>query len=227
LIGYRNIARSVGARFGLVPAQRALAELQRRGINLESLRALEVFGADGERVTRFYGHRVASLEIWEINSRYERTLRHNYPNATIRIVDAFVQMRQAEGPYDLVVIDNPGWIQEHFELFPEVFAVLSDDATLLFNVIPCPTRGTRRRYPRLFGEEHLELRRRFYGTDDPERIGIEELARHYGELALSHGFQPQWHFHVRRREIWHGVPVKQELYFLCLKLARGNRPNAY
>jgi hypothetical protein len=222
LIDYRDTARSVAARFGLDPVQRVFAELKRRGTDLESLRALEVFGADGERVTRFYGHRVASLEIWEINPRYEKTLRHNYPDATIRIVDAFVQMRQADGPYDLVVIDNPGWIREHFELFPDVFAILSDDATLLFNVIPGPTRGTRRRYPRLFSEEHLELRRRFYGTDDPEQISIEELAQHYGALARSHGFQPQWHFLVRRREIWHGVPLRQELYFLCLKLARGS-----
>lgn len=216
----RRIARSLAARFGLVPSQRVIAELRRRGVELGRLRALEVFGADGERMTRFYASEVASLEIWEINPKYEQELRRKFPAATVRIVDSFEQIARTEGPYDLVVIDNPGWSREHFELFPDVYRILSDDAALILNVIPAPMRSTRRRYPTLFTPEHLERRRLSYGTDNPGQIPVAQLAAHYEARSREYGFVPEWHHSVRRRLIWYGIPRAQEVYLLALKLRR-------
>lgn len=222
----RRVVRSAAGVLGLVPAQRVFTELRRRGVELGRMRALDVFGADGERMIRFYGPQVATLEIWELDPRYEEELRRKFPGATVRIVDSFDQTGRAEGPYDLVVIDNPIWAREHFDFFPEVFRILSGDSVLVCNVIPAPSRGTHRRYPSLFDQEHLERRRRFYGADRSERIERSELAAHYRALAQDHGFRTEWHFFVRRLEIWYGIPRPQEVYFLCLKLARGGRESA-
>ena len=60
---------------GASPMRRLCRQLQERGVDLGRLRALEVFGDDGTRHTLDYAPMVASLDIWEIRSDREATLR--------------------------------------------------------------------------------------------------------------------------------------------------------
>jgi hypothetical protein len=67
---------------------KVLSQLQRRGVRLEHLRALEVFGGAGDLHTMDYADRVATIEVWELDTKLEHRLRKNLPRATVKICDA-------------------------------------------------------------------------------------------------------------------------------------------
>ena len=52
-----------------------LEKLQNYGIKLNRLNALEVFGRSGEWHTDAYANRVKSVEIWEIDEKWENNLK--------------------------------------------------------------------------------------------------------------------------------------------------------
>jgi len=216
--------KSVGRRLGLLPIQKLLQELRRREVDLGSLRTLSPFGGTGERVERHYAPLVAHLEVWEIDPEREPALRRNLPNARVKITDSYEEIGRTEKKFDFIFIDthmspDAGRI-EHFDLFPSLFRIVSDDALLAFNVIPEADKRTRRGYPNLFNDAQLSARRSFYRTEHPERTSLDELAAHYRELCEENGFTPEWHFSVRRWERRGLFPMPMSLYFLVLKLKR-------
>jgi len=216
----RTGLRGLASGLGQMPIQVLVRDLERQGVEIGRLRALEVFGSTGDRVTRHYAERVATLDVWEIDGRLEPALRRNLPRARIAIVDSFEEVRRTDRRYDLVVVDNPVWPVEHFPLFPHLFRLLSDDAVLVMDVIPSADAFTTRRYPELFDAEHLENRRAFYGTDHPEDIPLARLARHYGEMAAEEGYAVWWQRSVRRREIERGLPRPVTIHMLALGMWR-------
>jgi hypothetical protein len=195
--------------------QKIVAELRRRNVDLSGMRALEVFGYTGERLTRHYAPFVKSLEIWELDPVHESTLRRNFPRAEVQIVDSYEQVRRAERrTYDFVVIDNHITPDEHFGLFPHIFRLLSKSSVLMVLVAPDANARVRRLHPDIFNAQHLAHRRAFYGTEHPERMSLDELALHYRELASENDFQVDWHFFRNRRLL----PVATGYYDLLLKL---------
>jgi hypothetical protein len=212
--------RAVGARFGMLPIQQILGGMENRGTNLAQLRALEVFGGEGRRITEQYADRVASLDIWEDDPRLEPALLNRFPNAEVKITDSYEEVRRTSKRYDFVMIDNSIWAEEHFPLFPSVFNVVSEKATMAIRVIPHADRFTRRRYPSLFDEQHLARRRAFYRTESPAQISLDDLGGHYCKLADHSGLVVDWRFWVNCREI-HGVfPRRTSMHFLVLGLRR-------
>jgi hypothetical protein len=122
--------------------QKIVAELRRRNVDLSGMRALEVFGYTGERLTRHYAPFVKSLEIWELDPVHESTLRRNFPRAEVQVVDSYEQVRRAERrTYDFVVIDNHITPDEHFGLFPHIFRLLSESSVLRCSSHPTRTPG--------------------------------------------------------------------------------------
>jgi hypothetical protein len=195
-----RVGRFCFARLGLLPIQKAMRELRRHGMVPRSLRALEVFGFTGERMTRYYFDDVASLDVWEIEPRLEAVLRRNLPGAKVLITDSFAEIRRTDGIWDLVVIDNPVWPGEHFGLFPSIFRVLSDRSALVVRVLPEVSEVTRRRYPGVFDAEHERQRREFYATDSPERIPLPDLIEDYRQMARAHGHLCEWARVIHLRE---------------------------
>jgi hypothetical protein len=207
---------------GASPMRRLCRQLQGRGVDLGRLRALEVFGDDGTRHTLDYAPMVASLDLWEIRSDREVVLRKNFPGAGIKIVDSFEEVKRTPNRYDLVVVDN--WVgsvydghYEHFELFPDIFRVITDDGILVINVVPRMDEEVKRRFPTAFKPstvaEHLERRRDFYSTDHPEAVSSEEMLAVYRRLAAENGFDIEW------------SALQPRLYhcYLALKLHRAAR----
>lgn len=195
-----RVGRFCFARLGLLPIQKAMRELGRHGMELRSLRALEVFGFTGERMTRYYADDVASLDVWEIEPGLEAVLRRNLPRAKVLITDSFAEVRRTDGTWDLVVIDNPIWPGEHFGLFPSIFRILSGRSALVVRVLPEVTEVTKRRYPGVFDAEHERQRREFYATDNPERILLPDLIEDYREMARAHGHACEWDRVIHLRE---------------------------
>ena len=210
--------RAVRRRIGASPMCRLCRQLRERGVALERLETLELFGDDGSRHTMDYAPLVRSLEIWEIKPERETALRQKFPSATIKIVDSFDEVKRTPNRYDLVVVDN--WVGslyaghcEHFELFPAVFRLLRDEGILVINVVPRLDQEMRAGVPTVSREtrgEHLKRRSHFYGTEHPEAIAIPEMVEVYRTRAAESGFDLEWH--VVQRRTFH--------YYLALKLRR-------
>jgi hypothetical protein len=216
----RRLLRGAAVRLGLLPIQRFLRGLERRGFRLADARALEVYGYTGERVAVHYAKRVKSLEIWEIDSSHERALRLNLPTADVRIVDSHEEIRRAASQYDLIVVDNAVWHGEHFELFPAVLDRLSDDAVLALFVITGANAATRRVYPEILSDEHVQNRRRFYETEHPCEIPLDDLIAHYERRCSAAGLRVDWTYSIRRWVVVHGMPRPTTTYLLALKVSR-------
>src|ERR1700730_11138368 len=90
------------------PMKRVCERLKLLGHNLSGLRALEFFAREGDWQTIGYAKEVAVLDAWEIDSKYERTLRNNLPQARIQIGNSFelAQQREFKGAFDFIVYDN-------------------------------------------------------------------------------------------------------------------------
>ena len=214
---------ATASRLGLLPIQRILAEGSRRGASVEQFRALEVFGCTGERLTKHCAPPVRSVEVWEIDPSLEPALRRNLPTATVRITDSFAEIKRTLSRFDLVVVDNPvGCFGdgrcEHFDLFPDVARVLSDDSMLVLLVCSGDDPVTRARYPNLFDEPQLARRRSFYGVADPREIPLTELAAHYRRRLEALGMSVEWHVFRQKYEPHGLLPRRVGLYFLALKL---------
>ena len=212
----------MASRLGLLPIQRILAEGSRRGASVEQFRALEVFGCTGERLTRHYAPLVRSVEVWEIDPSLEPALRRNVATATVRITDSFAEIKTTPSRFDLVVVDNPvGCFGdgrcEHFDRFPDLGRVLSDDSMLVLLVCSGTDPVTRARYPSLFEEPHLGRRCSFYGVADPREIPLTELAMHYRRRLEALGTSLEWHVFRQKYEPHGLVPRRVGLYFLALK----------
>jgi len=214
-----RVLRAMRRNLGASPMRRLCRQLQERGVDLGRLRALEVFGDDGTRHTLDYAPMVGSLDIWEIRPDREAALRKNFPGAGIKIVDSFEEVKRTPTRYDLVIVDN--WVGsvfdghcEHFELFPDIYRVVTDDGILVINVVPRLDEEAQRRFPTVFKSstvaEHLERRRDFYGTDHPEAVSASQMLAVYRKLAAENGFGIEWS--VLQPRIYHS--------YLALKLRR-------
>ena len=194
--------------------QGVLRKLEEKGVDLATLRALEVFGGNGTFHTKDFGSRVATLQVWENDARLQTALERNLPGATIRIVDSFSEMKRTNERFDLIVVDNPMSTYnghcEHFDLFPAVFRIASDDAILILDVIPSVSRRAKRRFPYLFNEEQLARRREFYKTNDADDIDWGTVIEAYRRYAKASDFAVEWSFTQQRHFI----------HYLSLKIKR-------
>jgi hypothetical protein len=223
-----HLFKSAALNAGMLPAQRVVRALRRRGVDISTMRALEVFGFTGERFTKYYAPLVASLEVWEKQAPYEAGLRRNLPEAEIKITDSFAEVARCERTYDLIVVDNPIGELEHFDLFPHLFRLASQDAVLVLLVTPEADARTRAHYPGVMSRNQLARRRAFYRTDEPEHIPLQRMVQRYAQLAGECGFALRWAFSVQRSELFGAIPRPLSLHYLVLSIARGEpqRPNS-
>jgi hypothetical protein len=194
--------------------QRLLRKLRREGVRFSDLQALEVFGSTGERHVLDYVGRVKSLEVWEIDASCEAALRLNLPGAEIKITDSFAEAVRSDRRYGFVVVDNPtgtygGGRCEHFDLFPDLFRLLDDQAVVVIDVLSKLSRRTRRKFPHLLDDQHLARRRAFYQTD-AEDLSLNAIAAHYRTLFEKAGFAVDSAILQRRRYV----------HYLALKVHR-------
>jgi hypothetical protein len=183
--------------------QKIVAELRRRNVDLSGMRALEVFGYTGERLTRHYAPFVKSLEIWELPPG--RGASRGLVRAGEKGGAPHVRLRRHRQPHHAGRALRP--LPAHLQA-----ALRELGAEVL--VAPDANARVRRLHPDIFNAQHLAHRRAFYGTEHPERMSLDELALHYRELASENDFEVDWHFFRNRRLL----PVATGYYDLLLKL---------
>ena len=105
-----------------------IQNLKNMNVEINLLDAIELFGKDGTSHTFVYANIVKSIEIWEIDKKFETTLRKNFANAKIRIVDSikFLQNQASVCKYSFIVIDNPMNIfgTENVDAYCEHFEII-------------------------------------------------------------------------------------------------------
>lgn len=197
---------------GFSPTQHVFRELQSRGVVLGELHALEMFGGTGFLHTKDYAAMVSSLEVWELNPECKKALQRNVPTATIKIADAYAELKRMAKRYSLIVMDAPtachgadGEHCEHFDLFPDVLRIAEPEATFIVNVVPRLTTVDQRRN---------ERRRLFYGVDDPMSIPLSDMVRGYARILSVNGFVLKWHYSRKRT-------FSSRIYYLVLHVQRG------
>ncbi len=203
---------------GLSPMQQVMRELERRGVRLKEMQALEVFAHSGFLHTRDYHPHVATLEAWELDPRQEVELRRNLPGADIKITDSYEEIRKTPRRYNLILLDAPDGVYgdhdqycEHFQMLSEVFQVAADATVLVVNVVPgYPDVPPERSQ---FTAKRLEHRRRFYGTDRPAWVPIADMIPVYRRRIEEQGFELEWHFSLARTS-------RQRVHYLVLKIKR-------
>jgi hypothetical protein len=206
---------------GQSPMQKLIQKLKKRGVLLNQLDALEIFGADGSRHTVDYCRLVRSLEIWEKDDRYLPGLHKNFPNARIKITDAFKEIESTCNTYSLLVSDEPGQLFganqeycEHFDLLTNhLFRILQPSAVIILNVVPEPLKQIPSGKPYPAYPRYLEKRGVFYETDHPDHVSIEEMIPAYRRTANRSGFNLEWHTSVRRT-------IRSGVSYLALKVNR-------
>lgn len=123
-------------------------ELERRGIVLEKLNALEMFARDGTWQTTFYANKVKTLEVWEIDPNWEKDLRKNLPKSKVRILDSIKNTQTYEklSKFSLVMIDNPMNVYgdkdenkqnrygKHFDVIKNIDKIIDNESIVVFNV---------------------------------------------------------------------------------------------
>jgi hypothetical protein len=205
----RVVLKALRRRLRLSPMQKMLRLIKQRGVCAERLNALEVFGSDGQNHTKDIASIVGNLEIWEIRPEYESILRKNFPNARIKITDSYLEIKQTARHYGLLIVDNTSVAYhhyEHFDLFPDIFRVLTEPAVLILNVIPRICQND---------PERLRRRQAFYNAVDPANISLTEIEKTYRTLAAENGWLTEWILFERR---WTLYQRKDIVYYAILKL---------
>jgi hypothetical protein len=196
----------------LSPMYKILRRFKQQGLDPKTLNALEVFGSDGQNHTKDIASVVAGLEIWEIESKHETILRRDFPQAEIKITDSYAEIKQTPQKYGLVIVDNTSVAfshYEHFDLFPDVFRVLTNPAMLILNVMPKVLQNN---------PDRLRQRQLFYNAADPKNISLAEIEQTYRTLAAQYGWLVDWIFFERR---WTFYQRKDIVYYAVLKLVKG------
>jgi hypothetical protein len=198
------------------PMKKLIREITNTGF-VSQWEAVELFARAGDWHTLDYFRQVSALDAWEIDPQWEESLHQNLPGAEIKITDTFDEIRSTSKLYNLVICDNSmalfadGKYCEHFELFPDVFRVLQDRAVLVLNVIPSVNKRWKAKFPYLMDRDHCSRRSKFYNTEQPETVLIEDMLPVYRDWAKKNGFRIEKNFSVKRHVI----------HYLALFLVKG------
>ena len=189
----------VGQRIGRLqtPMTQLLRSLEVYEALPTPLTALELFGMHGLWHTRDYVGRCSALDLYELNSAYAEYAARTLPRTRVMEADSIEAVNTGAVPrpaYNFIVIDNPvegtfgpGYV-EHFDLFPQVLAIMDDPGVLVLNYV----------HPDVdFDDDHAEGRQRFYGSVRPS---VDEAAEVYRAHARDAGLRVRRHLYTYRNE---------------------------
>ena len=122
--------------------QIALLGLELKGHLPKDLRALEMFGMHGLWHTMDYVHKVAHLDILEINENYHRLSKLNLKEYPVRFIhtDALQWIKESGERYNFIVADTPSHTPRFYDdselpvFLPELVRLLTSNSVLIFNV---------------------------------------------------------------------------------------------
>ncbi len=180
-----------------VAMQQVVQELSKRGIDLKSLEAIELFGRDGGWSTDFISKELYSIDIVEISPEYENILKSKYKDSNIYIDNTYEFIKNKPKKYDLILSDNPaskhGDYFQHFSLFPNIFNLFNEKTILILNIIP--DYSIMKYNPNK--EEESNALKEFYNINSVKILN-NEMIKTYNKLAKENNFLIVDHFVIKR-----------------------------
>jgi len=154
-----------------------------------------MFGRDGSWHTSLFADKVKSIEIWEIDERWKKILKENFPKAKIKILDSVktIKKNKIHSKFNLLLIDNPMNIFgqnpensneaycEHFDIITEIEKLVGNEVLVIFNVNKCPF--DYKKYP-----VWKKFRENFYGDVNTSDMDLDFLHKFYQKLFKKIGF---------------------------------------
>ena len=191
------------------PMQKVVKQLKKRGIKLQNLDGIELFGRDGGWSTDYISKELNSIDIVEISDEFKPILEKKYPNANIYIDNTYTFIENHSKQYDIVLSDNPaskhGEYFQHFSLFPHIYKLFKNKTILILNIIP-NYQFTYNPNP----EEEYSALKKFYNTKKI-KLNIDEMVDVYEKSANREGFTISDFYTVNR---------KTGVEYLCLFFER-------
>lgn len=174
---------------------------------------LEAFANTGEHQAPAYYKYASYFEAWEIDEKHKSSLSKNLPNAVIKITNSMQEILVTDKKFDVIVLDahmgmfGNGYC-EHFNIFPNIFRVANDDVVVILNVMPYAEEKWRKKYETVFSEEHLKMRKEFYGDAfDVNNCTYDEMIAFYKNYFLSKNYQVTDYF-FHQRHLLHYLVIK-------------------
>lgn len=208
----KKAAKSIRRILKISPMHYIFRTLERYGVSPEKLTTLEMFGWNGEVHVRDVASIVSKMEIWEIDPRMEDVLKQKFPKAEIKITDSYKEIKQTQRKFDVVIVDNPnvsGKHYEHFDLFPDIFRVLKDNAIIVLIVMPEITMNA--------SDAWLKKRKIFYDAKSPKNITFDEMEMAYRKFAIQCRWKVEKIFFQTR---WNFLIKGNKIYYFVLKITR-------
>ena len=174
-------------------------------IDVSELNALEIFGRAGDWHTTVYTNKIKSLQVWEIDKKWEKSLKKNLPNAKIKILDSIKTIVENLEPskFDLIIIDNPmttfgtkkepNLYCEHFDFIKNIGNIIDKEAIIIFNINKNPFDYDK--FP-----EWKKCREKFYERKRTAKLGIRFLIKFYKKLFLKIGYKTVFQKIFKRHE---------------------------
>jgi hypothetical protein len=199
----KQYRRFILRKLKLRPIDKVFKKLKEKGYNSFET-GLEVFGYNGEYHTMNYQSFVKELHVWEWAADCEEALKQNLPKAKIKIIDSFKEIKETAVKFDLVVVDNHQGIFgddycEHFEMLPNVFGVLKDEAIIIFNILP-NINELQKMYKGSYSL-HKAKRNSWYGKQDSDILSDTFLFDFYTKLCQKYNYTLNFSFIEKRNNV--------------------------
>ncbi len=176
--------------------------------SLEDADTIELFARTGEWQTIVYAPYVKSLEAWEIDQAFYEDLKKNLPNANIKIVDTWKEIKNITKKYDLIVVDAPQSIYgehdehcEHFGLLSDVFRIAKDSCAIILTINLNP-------YDFHKNSRWWVERSKYYKTEHPEQLSFSLVEQCYRNICKENNRVLEGCFFQKRHKILHYFVMK-------------------
>ena len=188
------------------PIQEVFKILEEKGLKLNKFSAVELFGGKGLMHSKYVADAVGEMTVWDNSESQKQDLETNIPKARVKICNSYMQLKTETEKFDLISCDNPigtNFMNEHFEIFPDMFNIMKNEAVVIIDTIPEINCYCKQRYINTGTQLHLDNRRKFYKTSNPKKINHEKMKMTYRRIAQQKGFETEFDFFVERGNIIH------------------------
>ena len=175
-------------------------QLERKEIDISSLKALEFFARKGNWHTLSYAYKVHSIAAWEIDINFKNDLMVNIPHSLIRIGNSFELANEVEhnNSFNFIVFDNPqgvfGKYCEHFECLDLIPGLtFKKGGLVIFNVNKAPFNYNKK-------SMWAKKRNKYYDVSDASKLDTDFLLNFYEDKFKSIGFKTIFSFEEQRNK---------------------------